>query len=123
MTDAMTNKQIIYRYIENEYGITPDFPWLKYPEYAVFRHEGTRKWFCLAMTVPRSKIGLDGDGQVEIINIKCPPEIIGNLRASIGFLPAYHMNKEHWVTILLDGSVSKEDILYFINQSYSLTNR
>ncbi|WP_316675438.1 MmcQ/YjbR family DNA-binding protein [uncultured Tolumonas sp.] len=118
----MINKQIVFHYIETEYGITPDFPWMKYPEYAVFRLVNNRKWFCLAMTVTRAKLGLNGDEVVEIINIKCPPEIIGSLRSSAGFLPAYHMNKEHWITILLDGTVSKDDVLFFLNQSYHLTN-
>lgn len=40
-----------------------------------------------------------------------------------GILPAYHMNKEHWITILLDGTVSKEKICELIDISYELTGK
>ena len=37
-----------------------------------------------------------------------------------GFLPGYHMNKQHWITILLDGTVGKSKILDFLDMSYDL---
>ena len=49
------------------------------------------------------------------------PEMIGSLRKESGILPAYHMNKEHWITILLDGTVEKQKILDLIDISYELT--
>ncbi len=49
--------------------------------------------------------------------------MIGSLRLSKGFLPAYHMNKEHWITILLDGSVEREKIKQLIDLSYELTEK
>ncbi|WP_083960998.1 MULTISPECIES: hypothetical protein [Dickeya] len=67
------------------------------------------------MMVPRTKPGLKGDEMVEIININAPPEIIRSVRSSAIFLPAHHRNKEHWVTIRLDGTVSKEDVFLFLN--------
>lgn len=47
--------------------------------------------------------------------------MIGGLRKEEGILPAYHMNKEHWITVLLDGTVEKEEICNLIDISFELT--
>ena len=49
--------------------------------------------------------------------------MIGSLRKEKGILPAYHMNKEHWITVLLDGSVEKQKIYDLIEISYDLTRK
>ncbi|WPC72840.1 MmcQ/YjbR family DNA-binding protein [Vibrio porteresiae] len=117
----MTIKRDLTQYIANQYGISPDFPWAKYPDTAVFRHTNSRKWFGLVTAIPRTTLGLKSDGIVDILNVKCPPEMVMSLRASPGFFPAYHMNKEHWVTLLLDGTIEQDELLFFLNQSFSLT--
>ena len=48
--------------------------------------------------------------------------MIGNLRQSAGYLPAYHMNKDSWITIVLDGTVPMKEICDLIDQSYFLTH-
>lgn len=75
------------------------------------------------MHVPKNKLGLEGTQPVEVVNVKCDPLIIGSLRQSPGFLPAYHMNKEQWLTVLLDGTVSEKKILELIDWSYDLTDK
>ena len=90
--------------IFDTYSVEPDYPWMDTPESAVFRHAANRKWFALVTTVPRSKLGLPGQQPVDIVNLKCDPILIGSLRAEPGFYPAYHMNKENWITAALDGS-------------------
>jgi predicted DNA-binding protein (MmcQ/YjbR family) len=40
-----------------------------------------------------------------------------------GFLPAYHMNKEHWLTVLLDNTVPEKEIYELIDDSYELTTQ
>ena len=57
-----------------------------------------------------------------ILDLKCDPRLIGTLRESPGFLPAYHMNKANWITVLLDGSVSMEDLMPLLDLSYDLAN-
>lgn len=73
------------------------------------------------MNVPRVKLGLSGEGKVDIINLKGDPEFNSLLRRQQGILPAYHMNKEHWTTIVLDSSFPKGEIYDLINWSYNLT--
>lgn len=72
------------------------------------------------MNVEKSKLGLNGDGTVEIIDVKCDPEMTGMIIQTYGFLPGYHMNKQHWITILLDGTVGESKILDFLDMSYDL---
>jgi predicted DNA-binding protein (MmcQ/YjbR family) len=55
------------------------------------------------------------------INLKCDPEKAAELREKYDAVtPGYHMNKKHWNTILLDGSVSTSLILEWIDDSYNL---
>lgn len=68
----------------------------------------------------KSKLGLDGDDIVDILDVKCDPEMTGMIIQTYGFLPGYHMNKNHWITILLDGSVSEAKTLDFLDMSYDL---
>ena len=75
------------------------------------------------MDVPYEKLSINKDGMVNIINLKNIPEMLGGLRKDEGILPAYHMNKEHWITILLDGTVQKEKICDLIDISYDLTSK
>jgi predicted DNA-binding protein (MmcQ/YjbR family) len=100
----------------------PEHPWSQYPSYAVLRHQNRGKWYALFMSVPSGRLGLSGDGIIEVVNVKCKPEMVGSLRKIRGFLPAYHMNKEHWVTVLLDGSVRKQELVALIAESYALTS-
>ena len=49
--------------------------------------------------------------------------MVGSLRMKDGILPAYHMNKEHWLSLLLDTTVPKEMVLELISDSFELTSR
>ncbi len=73
------------------------------------------------LVVEKNKLGIDSDDRVDILDVKCDPILIGSLIQNEGYFPAYHMNKTHWITILLDGSVPKEEIFNLIDLSYDLT--
>ncbi len=103
------------------YGGHPEYLWRTNPDFAVLRHESNRKWYALFMNVEKEKLGLSGEGGVDIINLKCDPVLSGSLRASGSVLPAYHMNKEKWISVPLNHSVSEEQILFLLDLSYELT--
>lgn len=112
-------RERIFRYIEDFYGSEPEYLWAKYPDYAVFRHAASRKWFAIVMDVPKNKLGLPDDGCVaDILNIKCDPVLIGSLLAEDGFLPAYHMNKSTWISVLLDEIVPDERVFPLLEWSF-----
>ena len=119
-SDMMDRKDLI-KYIIDNYGTEPDYPWDKYPAYEVFRHSGNNKWFALIMDVSKNKLGLKGSGKIDIVNLKCDPIIGGSLRNGAGIFPAYHMNKENWVTVALDGSAPDDTIKMLLDISYDAT--
>ena len=53
-----------------------------------------------------------------VLNVKCDPILIGSLRREPGFLPAYHMSKDSWISILLDGTVPDDRIMPLLSMSY-----
>lgn len=116
------NRKELETFIFETYGAKAEFPWAKYPSYAVFRHSSNQKWFALVMRISKEKLGLQGDEMLDILNVKCDPVIIGSLRMESGFYPAYHMNKSNWITIALDGSVSDEKIKMLLDISFELTD-
>jgi len=59
--------------------------------------------------------------QFESINLKSDPEVGAQLREEYaGVLPGYHMNKKHWITVLMDGSISDKKVKEWIDASYQL---
>jgi len=110
-------------YIKGAYDCLEDYPWIKYPDYAVYRHKDSRKWFAVVMEIPKCKLGLKGDEKISIVNVKCDPILIGSLRMEQGIYPAYHMNKAMWVSVALDGSVDRGRICWLIEMSYVLTGK
>lgn len=120
MTRGATREAIL-RYARDTYGSEPDNPFRDTPEAAVLRHEASRKWYGLIMRVSRRALRLSGEGEADILNVKADPMLILSLRRQEGFLPAYHMNKEQWVTLLLDGSVEMEKAAALLDMSHELT--
>lgn len=116
-------REEIEKYINENYDILQEYPWSDCPNYTTFKHKNNLKWFALIMDVPYEKLNIDKKGIVNVINLKNVPEMIGGLRKDDGILPAYHMNKEHWITVLLDGTVSKQKICDLIDISFDLTGR
>lgn len=117
----MTTKVDLTAYIEERFSVRPDFPWSDIEDGCVFRHADTRKWFCVGLTVPYRKLDIDRDGPVDIVDVKCDPLLKGAYMMHPGVLPAYHMNKEHWLTILLDGTADDDVICELLDVSWELT--
>ena len=116
----MTQEELA-EWIFDEYSVEADHPFPMDDVSSVFRHPDNRKWFALTMNIPYRTLGIARDGNVDILNIKCDPLVGGPLRGKPGFRPAYHMNKDKWITILLDGSAGKEDITALLEMSYRMT--
>ncbi len=111
--------KLIIQYIKNKYGSVAEYLWEKFPNNAVFREEKTGKWYAALLTVEKRKIGIDEDGTTEIIDLKETPDKVGALVDGKTYLAGYHMNKKHWYTIVLDGSVPIEEIYSRIDKSYN----
>ncbi|CAI3924953.1 MmcQ/YjbR family DNA-binding protein [Commensalibacter papalotli (ex Botero et al. 2024)] len=73
------------------------------------------------MNVSGDRLGLKSKDHVDILNVKVNPESSYFLQLKPYIFPAYHMNREHWVSILLNGSASDDEIILLLEQSYKLT--
>ncbi|MBE6619072.1 MAG: hypothetical protein E7626_04745 [Ruminococcaceae bacterium] len=104
----------------DSYGTSPDYPFEDDLETAVLRHGDNRKWYAIVMRVSRRKFGLDSDEVIDVANLKLPIEMFGSFSASDGVYPAYHMNKLHWISVLLPDA--PEDVVQFlVNVSFEAT--
>lgn len=122
MFDSPTTRAVL-RCIKETYGSEPEFLWAKSPGNAVFRHRENGKWYAALLRVPRAKLGLDQPGEVDILDLKCDSRVSGSLLDGKRCFPGYHMNKEHWITLLLDGSLSIDEITPLLDLSYQMTGR
>lgn len=121
MKEIILRKTII-AYIKNKYRVSPEYPWSRYDTNAVFRHPENRKWFALVMDVDREKLGLKGDGLVAVMNLKVDDMFFRDMIIrEEGIMPAYHMNKQHWITVLLDGTVPREQVYDLLEMSFLAT--
>ena len=114
----MRQRDRIIQHVQDVYGAEAEYLWADTPDAAVFRHPSSKKWFGIIMNVLPARLGFDGEEPIDIINVKCGPILVGSLLTEAGFFPAYHMNKTNWITILLDDSVSDEQITPLLELSY-----
>ncbi|MBR3967413.1 MAG: MmcQ/YjbR family DNA-binding protein [Clostridia bacterium] len=116
----MMTKEHFLNYCKDTYETQPDYPFDDFFETAVLRHGDNRKWYALVMKVSRRKFGLESDEVTDVVNLKLPTEMFGSFGASDGVYPAYHMNKLHWISVIL--SDASEDVIKFlVNISYEAT--
>lgn len=115
-------KQRLFDRIKKKYKVEPDHPWRRDPGSAVFRHADNSKWFALVMDVRGEKIGVPEKDHVDVVNLKVDDPMFRDLLVrQAGIIPAYHMNKQNWITVLLDGTVPEEQIYDLLEMSYLAT--
>ena len=113
-------KQDFLQYCLNTYNTTADYPFDQDFDTAVLRHSNNRKWYAIVMRVSRRKFGFDSDEVIDVVNLKLPLEMFGSFDAADGVYPAYHMNKLHWISVLLPDAA--DDLIEFlVNASYEAT--
>lgn len=113
-------KQELFDYCRSTYGTSPDYPFDEDNETAALRHADSRKWYALLMRVSRRRFGQNSNEVIDIVNVKVPLEMFGAFDSSDGVYPAYHMNKLHWVSVLLPDAPN--DVLeLLLHASYNAT--
>lgn len=110
-------------YITQKYGAQAEYPWAEYPNFCTFKN-AKQKWFALIMDIGADKLGLKDKHKVNVMNLKAEPGEIDALVDNKFVFPAYHMNKKHWITVLLSNSLPKQKLFGLIDKSYDLvTNK
>lgn len=116
---AITKQQFL-EYCLSAYGTSPDYSFDEDFNTAVLRHADNRKWYAIVMRVSRRKFGFKSDEVIDVVNLKLPTEMFGSFGVADGVYPAYHMNKLHWISVLLPDAPN--DIVQFlVNVSFEVT--
>ena len=113
-------KQSFLEYCSGTYGTSPDYPFDDDFETAVLRHADNRKWYAIVMHVSRRKFGFESDEVIDVVNLKLPTEMFGSFGVPDGVYPAYHMNKLHWISVLLPDAPD-EIVQFLVNVSFETT--
>lgn len=110
-------------HVREKYGGELEFLWQKFPDNAVWRRSDNSKWYAALLTVSRRKLGQNSDETVEILDLRMKPEDIERTVDGEKYFPGYHMNKKHWITVCLDGTVSFEEICALLDDSFILAKK
>ena len=121
-TEVFKSRQakVLIEYVRAKYVDELEFLWQKFPDNAVWRRKDNNKWYGAILTVSKAKLGLRSPEIAEIIDLRYPPEQMQELLGEDGYYPGWHMNKKHWFTVILDGSVSDERLFELVDISYGL---
>ena len=100
-------KEILFEYIKTTYPTIIDYPFGSDFDSAVFRIQSDKKWFALYMNVSGEKFNygekrFEKEKRLDVLNVKCPVDMNETFVDYLSVFPAYHMNKTHWVSILLN---------------------
>lgn len=117
-------KTEILRYIKDFYGVEVEYLWESSPENGALRNPNNKKWFAVLLgSLPKNKFGIKSHEKADVLNLKCDPLFTFTIVDNIRIFPGYHMNKEHWISVLLDGSVELEELKMLVDMSFELVNR
>ena len=119
----MNVTQKVLDYVNEKYSTVGDTPFSD-GDSIVLRNMHNKKWYGIIIrNLPICKLGLKGQSRSDILNLKCDPMLSFDFIDNKGVFPAYHMNKIHWISVLLDGSVDMEKISFLIDISYNMVDK
>ena len=113
----------VLRYVKERYNSTTVKPFKTNPDIkALVTPKG--KWYALFLDVEYNKLKKDSlvDSKVKIVNLKHIPSKISTVIDNRNIFPAYHMNKNHWISVVLDNNIDIEYVKELIELSYNLVN-
>ena len=114
-------RQDLEKYNGETYKVSADYPFEADFETAAYRHKSNRKWFALLMNLPKDKFIDNAEGTISVVNLKSDPLLIGSLILEDGIYSAYHMNKNHWISVLIDENTDEDKLRWLLDLSFELT--
>lgn len=115
--------QYILDYVKSKYDDELEFLWENSPDSAIIRRKDNQKWYAVFMKVAKCKLVGNSQEKVEVLDLHALPEDVENTVDGKTVFRAYHMNKKHWISVILDGSVSNEKLCDLIDKSYETSKR
>ncbi len=113
----------VISYVREQYGGELEYLWKKSPRNAILRRMDNKKWYGAMLAVSKRKLGIDSDEIAEILDLRGTPEEVERLLGKEDYYPGWHMNKKHWYTVILDGSVPDKELFARIDESYALAKK
>lgn len=109
----MTTKEELISHCLTYEDVYEDYPF-EIGNWCAIRHRSNKKCFAFV---------LDKDGKI-LVNLKCDPQWTQFWRSAFdAVIPGYHMNKTHWNSVIIDGTIPDEDLCRMIRESYELTKK
>ena len=113
----------VLHYVKDQYNSTIVKPFKTNPDIkALVTPKG--KWYALFLDVEYNKLQKDSlvDSKVKIVNLKHLSSEISTVIDNRNIFPSYHMNKNHWISVVLDNNIDIEYVKELIELSYNLVN-
>ena len=135
-------------WIKSQFGAEPDFPWPDDAPWSFVFRCPNEKWFALVMRIKYRQLGqsgqakncsrnffnafqsitgcqqpYSGDEEVWVVNMKADQAEIPNLIDKKSIFPAWHMNKKHWITVLLTAVTDFEKLCELTQKSWELVSK
>ena len=121
-TERTALREEIAAYIAKKYNVYPDFPFVRYPDYTVYRHKDNEKMFAFLTAVSGDRLGVPKEKEVDLLNLKLKdPLLVDLLVQQPGFSRGYYMKRGNWLSIRLDGTVPLEEVCHLLDESYLAT--
>ncbi len=113
----------VLKYIKKTYKDNPEYLWKNSPSTAAIRNKKNNKWYLVIMVINSSKLGIDKNEEVEVIDIRYQKDLSSAIIDNVNIFPGWHMNKKSWISILLDGTLDNEIVYSLIDNSYDLSEK
>lgn len=111
----------IIKYVKEKYNDDLEYLWVKFPNNAIWRNKDNNKWYGALLILSESKLGIESDKIIDILDLRYQKDQIRKVIDNKRIFEGYHMNKDNWITIRLDGSVDLKEIFDLIDNSYKLS--
>ncbi len=120
--EHQTIRERLDAYAREKYDTVPEILPFSHEDYEIYRHTETGKWFAVFVVKERRVFGLDGAGTAEILCFKTRDPLMPDLLTNEpGYLRGYPGRSWNWASVLLDGTVSFEEICRRLDESYQAT--
>ena len=120
--ESASMRRRVEEYAKKKYHHEPEQLPFGHEDYAVLRHPENGKWYAVFIVKQRYQFGLDGDGDAEIMSVKIKDRLLAELLTQQpGFLWGFPSRNWNWTSMVLDGTVSFEQICRCLDESYNAT--
>ncbi len=110
-------------YILGTYEAATDHSFEGDPTVTIFRRLDNNQRFAATKNIGCRSVNAGNTGRIDILNVSVSPRLVATLREREGFRPAWRMNSNKWVTVLLDGTVPDDEIRSLIDEGYKNVGR